>query len=417
MTAALAFDIYGTLIDPHGVVSELQKHIGEGAAYDSFALMTGGRLARQETDAGFEGAGGRLRLYGASLGRGRQHLDITTRIDHAAPRCETEELFKGVHDDRSRGVFQGLIRVAPHAVGTDARQTGGFVEVADFGRGFYLRVVEGDGQQFEVHRLRCTRHLRLHGDLAQHIRVGGVHGRQCQLLHQLASIKGRNFQRNVELRRAVEPCHASVEFNGHRTGLHFESIETDNLGRQVGGFLAAWVIGYGAVQAAAPRLLLRGHHGRGPDGATARACVFILALVPAGIAIALDRGYDQTTVLVCGLVVFGIVFAVNSAPNCSPAMRSMVRTFTSGSAAPASRSSSSMMVIFQPFGVALVQSSVVMSGCYPRRWALAVCDYRALAAPGLLRGGTRTFASSPNSCPRGEVLRHARPIVRLGAGF
>ena len=31
MTAALAFDIYGTLIDPHGVVSELQTHIGDRA--------------------------------------------------------------------------------------------------------------------------------------------------------------------------------------------------------------------------------------------------------------------------------------------------------------------------------------------------------------------------------------------------
>lgn len=32
MTTALAFDIYGTLIDPHGVVGELQKHLGDDAA-------------------------------------------------------------------------------------------------------------------------------------------------------------------------------------------------------------------------------------------------------------------------------------------------------------------------------------------------------------------------------------------------
>ncbi len=31
MSTALAFDIYGTLIDPHGVVSELQKHVGDRA--------------------------------------------------------------------------------------------------------------------------------------------------------------------------------------------------------------------------------------------------------------------------------------------------------------------------------------------------------------------------------------------------
>ncbi len=32
MTVALAFDIYGTLIDPHGVIGELEKHVGERAA-------------------------------------------------------------------------------------------------------------------------------------------------------------------------------------------------------------------------------------------------------------------------------------------------------------------------------------------------------------------------------------------------
>ena len=31
MSLALAFDIYGTLIDPHGVVQELRKHLGERA--------------------------------------------------------------------------------------------------------------------------------------------------------------------------------------------------------------------------------------------------------------------------------------------------------------------------------------------------------------------------------------------------
>ena len=35
---------------------------------------------------------------------------------------------------------------------------------------------------------------------------------------------------------------------------------------QVGGFLALWVIGYGLVQASAPRLVRRSHHGRGPGG-------------------------------------------------------------------------------------------------------------------------------------------------------
>ncbi|MDX1483082.1 MAG: Fe-S cluster assembly protein SufD [Alphaproteobacteria bacterium] len=96
--------------------------VGAEARYASFALALGARLSRQETDLAFSAPGGRARLMGAYLGRGRQHLDHTTRVDHAYPNCETEELFKGVLDDHAHGVFQGLIRVAPKAIGTDARQ-------------------------------------------------------------------------------------------------------------------------------------------------------------------------------------------------------------------------------------------------------------------------------------------------------
>ena len=82
---------------------------------------------------------------------------------------------------------------------------------------------------------------------------------------------------------------------------------------QVGGFLALWVIGYGFVQASAPRLIRRSHHGRGPGGGAARGWAFLLALFPAGIALALGQGWDPATVLMVGLILFGIVFALNSA--------------------------------------------------------------------------------------------------------
>ncbi len=82
---------------------------------------------------------------------------------------------------------------------------------------------------------------------------------------------------------------------------------------QVGAFLALWVIGYGFVQASAPKLIRRSHHGQGPGGGTARLWVFVLALFPAGIAVALHQGLPPAPVLVVGLILFGIVFAINSA--------------------------------------------------------------------------------------------------------
>ena len=82
---------------------------------------------------------------------------------------------------------------------------------------------------------------------------------------------------------------------------------------QIGAFLALWVIGYGIVQAMAPRLLRQSHAQRGPDGSTSRFWVFTLALFPLGIALALEQGMAPGMVLVIGLALFGIVFAINSA--------------------------------------------------------------------------------------------------------
>ena len=82
---------------------------------------------------------------------------------------------------------------------------------------------------------------------------------------------------------------------------------------QVGSFLAVWIIGYGLVQALAPRFV-RGRDGSAdPDGRTAAWLAFALALLPAAIAVAATADADPTLVLVGGLVLFGLVFAANSA--------------------------------------------------------------------------------------------------------
>jgi predicted MFS family arabinose efflux permease len=80
----------------------------------------------------------------------------------------------------------------------------------------------------------------------------------------------------------------------------------------VGAFLAAWVIGYGMVQAAAPRFV------RGAAGATAGARAaqlwgFILTAVSGIIALLLQLNWHPIVAVLGGLALFGIAFAVNSA--------------------------------------------------------------------------------------------------------
>jgi MFS family permease len=84
---------------------------------------------------------------------------------------------------------------------------------------------------------------------------------------------------------------------------------------EVGGFLAIWVIGYGAVQASAPKFVRRrAAEGHGePDGRTAALIAFVLALFPAAIAIALSADVDETFAIIVGLAAFGVIFAINSA--------------------------------------------------------------------------------------------------------
>ncbi len=81
---------------------------------------------------------------------------------------------------------------------------------------------------------------------------------------------------------------------------------------QVGGFMALWIIGYGGVQALAPAITgLR--QGPVPDGRAAFGWALPLAGLAAGMAAALWAGWPAQTVLVTGLLAFGVLFALNSA--------------------------------------------------------------------------------------------------------
>lgn len=61
-------------------------------------------------------------LCGMVVGDGKQHVDNTTHINHLAPNCKSNEMYKYVMDDESTGAFSGKIYVAPHAQKTEAYQ-------------------------------------------------------------------------------------------------------------------------------------------------------------------------------------------------------------------------------------------------------------------------------------------------------
>ncbi len=91
--------------------------------FTSHNVALGSALARTELTTVLAGEGAECALNGLFLGRGRQHLDNRTIIDHATPHTTSRELYKGVMDGASRGVFHGTIVVRPDAQKTDAVQT------------------------------------------------------------------------------------------------------------------------------------------------------------------------------------------------------------------------------------------------------------------------------------------------------
>lgn len=81
----------------------------------------------------------------------------------------------------------------------------------------------------------------------------------------------------------------------------------------VGGFLAAWTIGYGLVQALAPQIVKRSPDGLSSEVPAARRWSAMLAVVPAGLAAAVAlQAPALEWVVVAGLALFGFAFAVNS---------------------------------------------------------------------------------------------------------
>jgi Fe-S cluster assembly protein SufD len=110
--------------------SESAYHVGlthveqeRDSHYRSFTLAMGGAIARHNLHVRLNAPGIETLMYGLYLTRGQQLVDNHTAIYHDHPNCNSWEVYKGVLDGRSRGVFNGKVFVKPEAQKTDAKQT------------------------------------------------------------------------------------------------------------------------------------------------------------------------------------------------------------------------------------------------------------------------------------------------------
>jgi Fe-S cluster assembly protein SufD len=94
--------------------------LADDATLTSHVLEIGARLARHDLDVDLRGRGARFVSRGVFALRGRQHADTHLDIRHDARDTTSDVVWRGVADERARGVFHGAITVAQGADGADA---------------------------------------------------------------------------------------------------------------------------------------------------------------------------------------------------------------------------------------------------------------------------------------------------------
>ena len=101
----------------------LAAHLDRGCHLTAHAVTLSGALVRNDVHVSLDGEGAECVLNGLYLGDDKQHVDNFTEIEHSKPRATSRELYKGILDGASRGVFNGKIVVHKDAQKSDARQT------------------------------------------------------------------------------------------------------------------------------------------------------------------------------------------------------------------------------------------------------------------------------------------------------
>jgi Fe-S cluster assembly protein SufD len=120
-----SFDLY-ELEETHTETTRVSNMYVEQKS-DSHARLCGitlhNGLTRNSTKVKLVGEGADIQLSGVAIADKKQRVDNNTSIDHIAPRCTSNELFKYVLDDTAVGAFAGLVVVRPGAQKTSSQQT------------------------------------------------------------------------------------------------------------------------------------------------------------------------------------------------------------------------------------------------------------------------------------------------------
>lgn len=104
-------------------VGTTEVTLGRGSYYNATSINLGSAISRHDIDLKFTADGGEAHVDGLYMLNGSQHADTHSVIDHTVPNCTSGQNYKGVLNDKSRAVFNGIVFVREDAHGTDAQQS------------------------------------------------------------------------------------------------------------------------------------------------------------------------------------------------------------------------------------------------------------------------------------------------------
>jgi len=105
------------------LINSVYFQMETSAKLESHYISLNGGLLRNNIRVRFNGRHGNAKIYGIYLMDRKQHTDNQVFIDHAFPDCTSSELFKGILDEHSSGVFNGHVLVGRDAARTNAYQS------------------------------------------------------------------------------------------------------------------------------------------------------------------------------------------------------------------------------------------------------------------------------------------------------
>ncbi len=112
-------------------VNTSQVQVQRDGHYDNTTITLGGQVVRNNHNVALVGQNSQAHLNGLFSSKSNQLVDNHTLMDHQVPHCESNELYKGIINDKSTGVFNGKIYVRKDAQKTNAYQSSKNILLSD----------------------------------------------------------------------------------------------------------------------------------------------------------------------------------------------------------------------------------------------------------------------------------------------